>query len=102
MQIDSKKTNGTLHVKLKGELDHHSADYVRHELDKLIGDKSVMQLVFDFSELNFMDSSGIGVILGRYRKMQGRGGTVSLRGARGQIDKILSMAGMYSVIKKIG
>ena len=102
MQIDSKKTGGTLTVKLKGELDHHSADCVRSEVDRLIEDKSVRQLVFDFSGLHFMDSSGIGVILGRYKKMERRNGTVFLKGAGKQIDKILSMAGLYSVIRKIG
>ncbi|MHB1316096.1 MAG: STAS domain-containing protein [Christensenellales bacterium] len=102
MKIDSKKTGGTLTVKLKGELDHHSADYVRVEVDRLIEDRTVTQLVFDLSGLSFMDSSGIGVLLGRYKKMQRRSGTVALKGAVRQIDKILSMAGLYSVIRKIG
>ena len=102
MKIDSKRTGRTLTVKLKGELDHHSADYVRYEVDRLIEDRTIKQLVFDFSGLNFMDSSGIGVILGRYKKMDRRNGIVALKGAGRQIDKILSMAGLYSVIRKIG
>lgn len=61
-------------VALDGELDHFCAQSIRRQLDEMLADPSVRYLVLDFDKLTFMDSSGIGVILGRYRILRDRGG----------------------------
>lgn len=93
-------TKDTVTVQLEGELDHCSADRVRASLDALIADPAVMRLVIDLKKLTFMDSSGIGVIIGRYRTLSRRGGTVAVRGASPQIDRIFQMSGLYRIVEK--
>ncbi len=88
-------------VKLKGELDHRSAERVRMELDELISDRKVKRLILDVSGLEFMDSSGIGVILGRYRMMQKRGGRVCVKNGNPQVNRILEVAGLYRVVDRM-
>ena len=88
-------------VRLAGELDHYCAQSVRRELDGLIADRSIRFLVLDFSRLQFMDSSGIGVILGRYRQLRDRGGQVGVVHMNSQIARIFRMSGMDKVIRQL-
>ena len=85
---------------LQGELDHQSAARVRQELDELIADEGITTLTLDVSGLTFMDSSGIGVILGRYRLMQKRGGRVRLVGGNPRVDRILEVAGINTIVER--
>lgn len=87
-----------LTVALTGELDHYSAIGVRRELDALLSDEAVRHLLLDMTELKFMDSSGIGVILGRYRILNARGGSVWVRNMNPQISRIFHLSGMGQVI----
>ena len=98
--LQYEKKNGILLVRLSGELDHHCAAAIREELDALIDRSDARRLVFDLSGLTFMDSSGIGVMLGRYRQLARRGGTLAVRGASPQVDRIFRMSGLYQVIEK--
>ena len=68
----------TLVVRLENELDHHAALRMRDELDNLLVDASIRRLVLDLKKLRFMDSSGIGFIIGRYKLMARRGGSVAV------------------------
>lgn len=88
-------------VRLTGELDHYCAQTVRRELDALISDRSIRTLILDFSALQFMDSSGIGVILGRYRQMRDRGGQVCVIHMNCHIARIFHMSGMDRVIRHL-
>lgn len=90
----------TITVQIEGELDHCSAERVRATLDALIADVRVRRLVIDLERLTFMDSSGIGVMLGRYRTLARRNGTLAVRGANPQVDRILRMSGLYQIIEK--
>ena len=90
----------TMTEQLEGELAHCSAARVRATLAALIADPHVKRLVVDLEKLTFMDSSGIGVMLGRYRQLARRGGTLAVRGASPQVDRIFRMSGLYQVIEK--
>ncbi len=90
----------TVTVQLEGELDHCSADRVRASLDALIADQNIKRLVIDLNRLTFMDSSGIGVIIGRYRTLVRRNGSVAVRGANPTVDRIFQMSGLYQIIEK--
>ena len=97
MEYERKK--GTVTVRLTGELDHCSAQSIRRELDALIAEPGVKTLVLDLQDMPFMDSSGIGVLLGRYREMNLRGGTVAVQHMNPHVEKIFLMSGMRQVIQ---
>lgn len=99
--LQSIRDGDRLIVRLNGELDHFCAQSVRRELDALLWDESIRCLILDFSALTFMDSSGIGVILGRYRLMRDRGGTVAVIHMNQHIARIFHMSGMDRVIKQL-
>ncbi len=96
MQLTSVRKGTQLRVKLCGEMDHHNAACLRGDLDNMLTD-GVKELVLDMSAVTFMDSSGIGVILGRYRKMNERGGRLSICGASKYAQRILRMSGILSL-----
>jgi len=93
--------DGGLILEVSGELDHHSAPKIRDELDGAMAQNNFKELTFDLTGLTFMDSSGIGVLLGRYKKLQALGVRVWLKGANPSIDKLLRMSGMYSIMPKV-
>jgi len=99
MQLAKKKNGSLLTVALSGELDHHNAASVREELDRLIAG-GITVLTLDMSGITFMDSSGIGVILGRYRRMSEQGGKLCISGLSGYAERILKMAGVLSLIER--
>ncbi|MBE6531765.1 MAG: STAS domain-containing protein [Ruminococcaceae bacterium] len=88
-----------LNVALKGEIDHHSAVSVRGEIDKLIYEVRPSKTVLDLSEIDFMDSSGLGLIMGRYALMQRIGGELTLRRPNERIIKIFDLAGLGRIIR---
>ncbi|MEY8428562.1 anti-sigma factor antagonist [Lachnospiraceae bacterium 46-15] len=89
----------TLVIKVPRELDHHSAEYLRGEADRILGEKSIRSIVFDFERTSFMDSSGIGLIMGRYKNIRFTGGKVTAVRANEQIRRILTLSGMHKVIE---
>ncbi len=89
-----------LMVRLTGELDHSAAEGLRRELDRLIDETRAKKLLLDLSGLTFMDSSGIGLIIGRYKKMVRLGGSVAVIAANRRIDKLFDMAGLYQLVER--
>lgn len=85
-------------VRLTGELDQCSASGIRRDLDQMLLDPRVRHLVIDLKDMPFMDSSGLGVILGRYRMMRERGGTVSLMHLSPQVKRVYDLSGMARII----
>lgn len=96
-----ERAQGAILVKLGGELDHKSAGPIREEMDELLSDKRIHRLILDLNDVEFMDSSGIGMILGRYRLMQKRGGSVCVRSRNRAVDRILDVAGLYRIVEKL-
>ena len=99
--LQSYRDGSRLVVRLAGELDHYCAQGVRRDLDRLLADRSIRWLILDFSSLQFMDSSGIGVILGRYRQLRDRGGQVGVIHMNHHIQRIFHMSGMDRVIHQL-
>ncbi len=87
-----------LKLKLMGELDHHNAEKMRKKLDKEIISSGANTIIFDLSGLTFMDSSGIGVLLGRYKLFATK--KLYITGAGENIDKVLKIAGVYTLMPK--
>lgn len=88
----------TLLVEPDTELDHHTAQKIRREIDSRI-DRGARNLLFDFSGLSFMDSSGIGMIMGRYKRICKRGGKVIIAAPRPQVKRIIEMAGLMQIVQ---
>ena len=99
MQILSEKRGPMVRARILGELDHHTAASTRESLDKLLSE-DVREMVLDLSGLTFMDSSGIGVLIGRYKVLAARGGKLKVAKPNTQIDKILRLSGLYSILDK--
>ena len=92
---------GTMTVQLSGDLDHSTAAQIREELDALIADPGINRLVFDLSGLKFMDSSSIGMMIGRYKTMMSRGGSVAVRTGNRQVERLMELSGLYQIIEKL-
>ena len=99
--MHATKRGPRLMVQLTGELDHHSAERARSALDHMLRDLSIRELVLDLKGLTFMDSAGLGVVLGRYRTLHARGGKVMLCGVSGPIDRIFKMSGLYALCERL-
>ena len=99
MVLKNKRQGGSLTVHLSGELDHHCARQVRKEMDKLLSDMAVKELILDLRELEFMDSSGIGVLMGRYRTMSKRGGKMRVCNMTSQVRRVFKISGLYRIIE---
>lgn len=85
-------------VHLPAELDHHYTEELRKEIDLTLREEPITELEFDFSRTLFMDSAGIGMILGRYRIMQALDGAVITSHMSGQIHRILMLSGIQKYI----
>lgn len=90
----------TLVVSICGEIDQHSAQKHRNKIDLLLKDETIKCVIFDMSHITFMDSSGIGLLLGRYKLMKKRHGTVGVYHLSDRIDQIIRLSGLYQIIKK--
>ncbi len=88
-----------LMVKLPEEIDHYRAAYICQNADKLIVREDVAHVVFDFEDTKFMDSSGIGIIMGRYRKIACFGGRVYAIHVDKQIQRILAVSGLNKIVE---
>ena len=97
LQLDFVAPNLT--ATLEGEIDHHSSQYLRTRIDEAVEATHPKRLTMDFSQVSFMDSSGIGVLLNRYKQMAGSGGKVAMWGAGKQVKRILTMGGVFRLIK---
>jgi stage II sporulation protein AA (anti-sigma F factor antagonist) len=86
-------------IRMPIEVDHHGAASIREGADKLLLDDKVKNVVFDFEQTQFMDSSGLGIIIGRYKKISCVGGRVFAINANNRISRLLNSSGMSSIIK---
>ncbi len=97
--FDSEFTGTSLKIKLRGEIDHHSAVAVRSAIDDMIKTKKPQELIIDMSAVDFMDSSGLGLIMGRYAVMKELGGVTKVSDPSPVTEKIMNLAGMERIVK---
>ena len=97
--FDSEFDGYTLKIKLRGEIDHHSASAVRTNMDEMIRSRLPKRLVVDMSAVDFMDSSGLGLIMGRYALMQRIGGELTVKNPNERVVKIFKLAGLERMVK---
>ena len=90
----------TLILHLPEELDHHVAGQIREETDIYFTEKRIRDVIFDYQNTSFLDSSGIGLIMGRYREVRYLRGDVYIVGIHDKIARILEISGLYRVAKR--
>ena len=98
-KYEKKEADGVLEIVLKGDIDHHSAVGIRVDIDNEIAESKPKKLVIDLSGIEFMDSSGLGLVMGRYAKMQKIGGELTLCGLSDRTRKIFELAGLDKMIR---
>ncbi|MDU6359112.1 MULTISPECIES: STAS domain-containing protein [Zhenhengia] len=99
MNIEFCMHDTTLIVSLSGEIDHHTSVEIRETVDREYQKRRAKNILFDFSNIVFMDSSGIGLLMGRYRNVSICGGYVGLYNVPTKVDQILNISGIYKLMK---
>ena len=99
--FDSEFTGTVLKVKLRGEIDHHSAVAVRSNIDDMIRSKRPAELIIDMSAVDFMDSSGLGLIMGRFNTIKEIGGRLTVADPNPGIERIMALAGLERIVRVV-
>ena len=98
MKIECKKINRTLLVKLYGEIDHHYTEDIRDKIDREFYKQNCQNIILNFEDVEFMDSSGIGMIIGRYKISQEKDGKTYAFGLKDNAKRIFDMSGLNKLI----
>lgn len=102
MSVEIRTTGSTVTAYLSGELDHHTAREMREAIDSSVELNMPSTLVLNFKNISFMDSSGIGLVMGRYRNISKAGGELHITGTSPQIYKVMKLAGIERLAKLEG
>jgi stage II sporulation protein AA (anti-sigma F factor antagonist) len=99
LQLKYQVQENCLTIFLPEDVDHHNAEEIKREADRLIDREHIRYIIFDFADTGFMDSSGIGVIMGRYKKVYMMGGEVWAVHTNERMRKILTMSGVMKIMQ---
>lgn len=94
MAVSMNLNDNTVRAKIEGDIDHHTAESIRKTIDVYVEDTHPHLLELDFSGVQFMDSSGIGLIMGRYKLMKHLNGQVSVINVPDHLKRIIDMSGL--------
>ncbi|WP_027093709.1 anti-sigma F factor antagonist [Cohnella thermotolerans] len=98
LQVELEQHRNVLIVRLRGELDHHTADVVRFKMEDAILRGRCEHVVLSLKELQFMDSSGLGVILGRYKLIKSRGGKMVVCDIHPSVKRLFELSGLFKIL----
>ncbi|AFM42201.1 anti-anti-sigma regulatory factor, SpoIIAA [Desulfosporosinus acidiphilus SJ4] len=98
MNLEKKIERLTLFLRLDGELDMHTSDLVRQAIDKEIEKRGIRTVILNLQNVQFIDSSGLGVILGRYKKLLSLGGKLKISNVQPHVYKIMELSGLPKII----
>jgi stage II sporulation protein AA (anti-sigma F factor antagonist) len=99
MDLVLKEKKKSVVVKIIGEIDQHNAEELRESVDKAFDRSRCKHMIFDFSAVSFMDSSGIGLLIGRYKSVKVRGGSVAIAGMNRELSRIYAISGLKKIMK---
>lgn len=100
MNLKFEQKGNILIISMQGELDHHCSETARLKIDNKIDELGSKNLLFNFSGVNFMDSSGIGVIIGRYKKVSEYGGKAAITNLKPNIKRVFELSGLFKIINE--
>ncbi len=95
--VEIKVENKTVTAFLSGEIDHHNAEALRRKIDEAVNNRLPELLVLDFGAVGFMDSSGIGLVMGRYRLLESMNGKLYIINLSGHAYKVMKLAGLEKI-----
>lgn len=98
MEVATRYRGHVLIVGIKGELDHHTAPVLRTAIEQELDKDIASHILLNLADLEFMDSSGLGVILGRYRRISGSGGQMAAFGLHGHIARVFELVGLPKIL----
>ncbi|MCF8563675.1 anti-sigma F factor antagonist [Alicyclobacillus tolerans] len=98
MALESNTIDGVLVIRLAGDLDHHAAEDIRNEIESQLEQTRYRYLVLSFRGIDFMDSSGLGLILGRYRSVAQRGGKMALCEVNSPLQRLFELSGILKIL----
>lgn len=98
VELEFKQVRNTLIVRVRGEIDMLVSEKMRKEIDKKVEENEIANLIMNLEKVNFIDSSGLGVIIGRYKKINASGGRMCIVGANPSIQKILVFSGINKLV----
>jgi stage II sporulation protein AA (anti-sigma F factor antagonist) len=98
MPIESQVVDGILVARMRGELDHHAVEPMRDELEQRLQDTNYRGLIMSFRAIDFMDSSALGLILGRYRTLSLQGGKMALCEVSPALKRIFELSGLLKIL----
>ena len=101
MKVSAKLNKDNLYVFLEGEIDQSVAGELRIKLDEYLESVKVKNVILNMRLLTFMDSTGVGLIMGRYKKLQQKNIAMFINEPNKQIDKVIKVSGLYSIIPLI-
>lgn len=99
LHIELEMKRDVLCIRLSGELDHHTADQLRDRVINMMEKNDVLHIVLNLEHLHFMDSSGLGVILGRYKQIKQVHGEMVVCAISPAIQRLFDMSGLFKIIK---
>jgi len=99
--MQTQINKNTLIAYLDSEIDHHTAERLRVQIDTAYENSSCKHIVFDFSKVGFMDSSGIGMIIGRYKHAEKRGGKLALAGMSNEMGRLFQISGLAKIVSRV-
>ena len=88
-------------VKIDGDIDHHVSSQIKEKVDREYEFSNAENIIFDFDNVKFMDSSGIGMIIGRYKMLQKTGGKIYIANVKPQLESIIEISGLRKIINFI-
>jgi stage II sporulation protein AA (anti-sigma F factor antagonist) len=98
LEIQMEHHRKALIVRLRGELDHHTAEVLKAQMEAAILKQEVSHVILSLKELEFMDSSGIGVIIGRYKQVMAKGGKMVVCDVNPHVYRLFEMSGMFKIL----
>lgn len=98
MELNTKKHGSTIIIQLSGELDHHTSEMVRYRIDRSYKEGESLNIILDLRNVSFMDSSGIGLIMGRFQKVKSKNGSLLIVSDSKYVNRILDMSGLLKII----
>ncbi len=99
LSVSFETKQHVLLVRLSGELDHHEAENLRNEWQQVLSKQDVKHVILNLESLSFMDSSGLGVILGRYKEVKQEGGEMVVCSISPAVKRLFEMSGLFKIIR---
>lgn len=98
MELQFKRKNKTMIILISGEIDHHTSIELRRQTESALAQMGGRNIIFGFEEVTFMDSSGIGMMIGRYKQLQALGGRIAIACANEKIAEIIRLSGLTKLL----